>query len=92
MNNIENGKILEFAKDYAELCRKHGLYLVFNDDFWLQEVGDEQDLADIEPSLIESLVAQTEIKLADQWTQEERLRFTEKDSQQIKINRINAVV
>ena len=40
MNNIENEKMLAFAKEYAELCRKHGLYLVFNDDVWLQEVGD----------------------------------------------------
>lgn len=48
MNNIENEKMLAFAKDYAELCRKHGLYLVFNDDVWLQEAGDEQDLAEVE--------------------------------------------
>jgi glutamate-1-semialdehyde aminotransferase len=54
MNNIENERMLAFAKDYAELCRKHGLYLVFNDDVWLQEVGDEQDLADVEPDLVDT--------------------------------------
>jgi hypothetical protein len=55
MNNIENEKMLAFADDYAELCRKHGLYLVLNGDVWLQYAGDAQDLAEVAPSLIAAL-------------------------------------
>ena len=89
MNNIENERILAFAKEYAELCRKHGLYLVFNDDVWLQYAGNEQDLAEVEPNLVEILGEDRKIEPADQWTQEEQAKFTEEDKPVIVFNRVS---
>ena len=92
INNVDEQEITAFAKDYAELCRKHGLYLVFNDDAWLQYAGDEQDLAEVEPNLIEILGKDRKIKPADQWTQEEQAKFAEEDKPVIVFNRIGAFV
>ena len=55
-NKIEAARILAFVADYAELCRKHNLYLVHEEDVWLQEGGDQHDLDDVEPNMLERLI------------------------------------
>lgn len=92
MNNVDEQEITAFAKDYAELCKKHGLYLVFNDDVWLQYAGNEQDLAEVEPNLVEILGEDRKIEPADQWTHEEQTKFTEENQPVIVFNRIGAFV
>ncbi len=88
MNNIENEKMLAFAKEYAELCRKHGLYLVFNDDVWLQEVGDEQDLSEIESDLVETLCEAEGSTEAEQWTDEEIEGLAQQNAPRLLFNNI----
>ena len=88
MNNIENERMLAFAKEYAELCRKHGLYLVFNDDVWLQEVGDEQDLSEIESDLVETLCEAEGSTEAEQWTDEEIEGLAQQNAPRLLFNNI----
>ena len=88
MNNIENEKMLAFAKEYAELCRKHGLYLVFNDDVWLQEVGDEQDLSEIESDLVETLCEAEGSTEAEQWTDEKIEGLAQQNAPRLLFNNI----
>lgn len=42
-NNIAKDKIDAWCDDYAALCEKHGLYLVIDEDAWLQEEGEPLD-------------------------------------------------
>ena len=43
-NKISVTEIEAWCRDYAELCVRHGLYLVSNDELWLQQAGESQDV------------------------------------------------
>ena len=90
MNNIDETEIIAFAKDYAELCKKHGLYLVFNDDVWLQGSSDFQDLAEVEENLIDAILESdgSQFNFPDQWTQEEIDNVTIENEPALVFNQI----
>lgn len=55
INNINKLEVNDWIEDYIQLCEKHQLYLVFSDEVWLQGVGDEIDLEEVEINIRESL-------------------------------------
>ena len=42
-NKISPEAIGAWCDEYAALCQKHGLYLVANDEMWLQSAGEPLD-------------------------------------------------
>ena len=52
INNIPEKSIEAWCNDYAEICAKHGLYLVIEDDCWLQSAGEPIDYEEAYQNMI----------------------------------------
>lgn len=55
-NGINNKLIEAWCKDYAEMCDKHAIYLVVNDDVWLQSAGEYQDSFEAGQNMLTALL------------------------------------
>ena len=43
---MEQQKVDKFIEDYRKLCEKHKMYLVYDDQIWLQSAGEDIDIDD----------------------------------------------